>query len=175
MTLEPKAWLWYISSFALLWFMLALRFSPLWLRVGMATLGLLCVHYVAFVLKRNSDERPSNNKLTIVGDAGTDAAAYIAAYLLPLFAVADPSANDLLVYALFLVATGTVHVRSGLMQGNPTVYFMKRRMLRATLPVRGIDKEVFVISHRDLRVASEINAERVSDRLYIYHAAQPAT
>lgn len=102
MTLEPKAWLWYISSFALLWFMLALRFSPLWLRVGMATLGLLCVHYVAFVLKRNSDERPSNNKLTIVGDAGTDAAAYIAAYLLPLFAVADPSANDLLVYALFL-------------------------------------------------------------------------
>ena len=58
---------------------------------------------------------------------------------------------------------------TGLMQINPTVYFMGRRVLRASAPVRGTTKEVFVISRRDLRVCSTLQAERFSDRVYIDH------
>ncbi len=55
------------------------------------------------------------------------------------------------------------------MQINPTVYFMGRRVLRASAPARGTTKEVFVISRRDLRISSTLQAERFSDRVYIDH------
>jgi hypothetical protein len=169
MTFDPKAWLWFLSSYALLWIMLGLRFDPLWLRVGLIVFGLACVAYVAFVLARAAGELPSNTTLTIVGNAGAEVSGYLAAYLLPFLTVANPSARDCVAYALFFVVAGLVYVRSGLMQINPTVYLMNRKVLRATIPVQGMTKEVFVIARRDLRVATPVNAERISDRVYVDH------
>ncbi|MGI8576276.1 MAG: hypothetical protein ACR2MA_13350 [Egibacteraceae bacterium] len=172
MTFDPKAWLWFLSSYSPLWVMLGLRFDPCWLRIGLIAFGIVCGAYVAFVLTRSAGERPSNTALTITGDAGADVSGYLAAYLLPFLTVADPSATDLVAYAIFVAVAGLVYVRSGLMQINPTVYLMSRKVLRATIPVRGTTKEVFVISRRDLRVASTLNAERFSDRVYIDQATE---
>jgi hypothetical protein len=173
MTFDPKAWLWFLSSYAPLWIMLGLRFHPYELRIGLIVFGVACGAYVAFVLTRSVDERPSNATLTITGDAGADVSGYIAAYLLPFLTVADPGATDLAAYAIFFGVAGLVYVRSGLMQVNPTVYLMNRKVLRAAIPVRGITKEVFVISRRDLRVTTTLNAERFSDRVYIDHGMAP--
>jgi hypothetical protein len=172
MTFDTKAWLWFLSSYSPLWVMLGLRFDPCRLRIGLVTFGLACCAYVAFVLTRSAGERPSNTTLTITGDAGTDVSGYLAAYLLPFLTVADPSTTDLVAYAIFVAVAGLVYVRSGLMQINPTVYLMSRKVLRATIPVQGTTREVFVISRRDLRVASTLNAERFSDRVYIDHVTE---
>lgn len=110
--------------------------------------------------------------MTITGDAGTDVSGYLAAYLLPFLTVAHPSTTDLVAYAIFVAVAGLVYVRTGLMQINPTVYLMSRKVLRATIPVQGTTREVFVISRRDLRVASTLNAERFSDRVYIDHVTE---
>lgn len=172
MTFDPKAWLWFLSSYAPLWVMLGLRFHPSWLRIGLIAFGLACAAYVAFVLTRSSDERPSNTTLTITGDAGADVSGYLAAYLLPFLTVADPSATDLVAYAIFVVVAGLIYVRSELMQINPSVYLLNRKVLRATTPVRETTKDVFVISRRNLRVATTLNAERFSDRVYIDHGTE---
>jgi hypothetical protein len=166
---EAKAWLWFLSSYSPLWVMLGLRFDPCWLRAGLVALGFACAAGVAFLLVRGAKERPTNTTLTITGDAGADVSGYLAAYLLPFVTVSDPTALDALAYAIFILVAGLVYVRSGLMQINPTVYLMNRRVFRATIPVNDTTKEVFVISRRDLRVASTLNAERFSDRVYIDH------
>jgi hypothetical protein len=149
--------------------MLGLRFDPSALRVGLIAFGLACGGYVAFLLNRSADERPSNTEVTITGDAGADVSGYLAAYLLPFLTVSDPSADDLVAYAIFVIVAGLVYVRSGLMQINPTVYVMNRKVLRAAIPVRDGTKEVYVISRRDLRVPTHLKAERFSDRVYIDH------
>lgn len=173
MTFDPKAWLWFLSSYAPLWVMLGLRFHPCWLRIALIALGIACGTYVAFLLTRSANERPSNTTLTITGDAGADVSGYLAAYLLPFLTVSEPSATDLATYAIFIAVAGLIYVRSGLMQINPTVYLMQRKVLRATIPVQGTTKEVFIISRRDLRVARTLNAERFSDRVFIDHSPKP--
>lgn len=171
---DPKAWLWFLSSYAPLWVMLGLRFDKLGLRIGLIAFGLACAALVAFLLARGAGERPSNTELTIAGDAGAEVSGYLAAYLLPFLTVAKPSANDLAAYAIFIAVSGLVYVRSGLMQINPTVYLMNRRVLRATIPVvGGATKEVFVITTRDLRVPHTLKAERFADRVYIDHGKAP--
>jgi hypothetical protein len=169
MTFDPKAWLWFLSSYSPLWVMLGLRFHPSWLRIGLIALGLVCGAYAVFVLNRSARERPSNTTLTITGDAGADVSGYLAAYLLPFLTVAEPGAIDLVTCAIFVAVAGMIYVRSGLMQINPTVYLTNRKVLQATIPVRGTTKEVFVISRRDLRVATTLYAERFSDRVYLDH------
>jgi len=169
MTFDAKAWLWFLSSYAPLWVMLGLRFDLVALRIGLIAFGFACGIYVAFLLRRGADERPSNAELTITGDAGADVSGYLAAYLLPFLTVSDPRADDLIAYVIFVVVAGLVYVRSGLMQINPTVYLMNRRVLRASIPVRNGTKEVYVISRRDLRIPTNLKAERFSDRVYIDH------
>ena len=173
MTFDSKAWLVVPVVLRAWWIMLGLRFDPFWLRIGLIAFGFACGAYVAFMLTRSADERPSNATLTITGDAGVDVSGYLAAYLLPFLTVADPKATDLAAYTIFFAVAGLVYVRSGLMQINPTVYLMNRKVLRATIPVKGMTKEVFVISRQDLRVATTLSAERFSDRVYIHNGTGP--
>jgi hypothetical protein len=166
---DPKAWMWFFSSYAPLWIMLGLRFSNTPVRITLIAFGVACFSYVAFIISRSARERPSNTELTIAGDAGADVSGYLASYLLPFLTVPEPSLTDVLAYVIFVLVAGLVYVRSGLMQINPTVYLLGRRVLRASAPGRGTTKEVFVISRRDLRVSSTLQAERFSDRVFIDH------
>lgn len=166
-----KAWLWFLSSYAPLWLMLGLRFHPPLLRIGLFLVAIGGFLYVGFILKRRERERPSNDLLTITGDGGADVSGYLAAYLLPFLTVAEPSASDLAAYAIFVIVAGLVYVRSGLMQINPTIYLFKHKVLRASIPVRGTIREVFVITRVDLRVANTLNAEPLGDCVYINHSS----
>ncbi|HVE67017.1 MAG TPA: hypothetical protein VNB64_00405 [Solirubrobacteraceae bacterium] len=82
----------------------------------------------------------------------------------------DPDGWDLSAYVLFIAVAGLVYVLSGLMQINPTVYVMRRKVLKATMPVDGGKKDVFVISARGRRVGETLKAERFADRVFIDHA-----
>jgi hypothetical protein len=168
---EPKAWLWFLCSYAPLWIMLGLRFTPTMLRVGLIAFGIACAVIVGWLLTRRAADRPSNTTITIIGDAGAEVSGYLAAYLLPFLTVADPKATDIVAYVIFIAVAGLVYVRSGLMQINPTVYVLGRRVLRGAIPVRSGTKDVFVITQRDLRVGASLKAERFADRVYIDHGS----
>lgn len=164
-----KAWLWFFSSYAPLWLMLGLRFDCLALRLPLVAFAVASAGLVAVLVKRRSGDRPSNTTLTISGDAGAEVSGYLAAYLLPFLTVSDPDIWDLAAYGLFIAVAGLVYVRSGLMQINPTVYLMRRKVLRATMPASGSTKDVFVITQRDLRMGEQLRGERFADRVFIDH------
>jgi len=149
--------------------MLGLRFHPYPLRILLFLCALGGLLYVRLVLTHREGELASNDSLTITGDGGADVSGYIAAYLLPFLTVASPSPRDLSAYAIFVVVAGLVYVRSGLMQINPTVYLFKYKVLRASVPVRGAIKEVFLITRADLPITSGLKAERLGEQVYIDH------
>lgn len=162
------SWLWFISSYAPLWAMLALRFDPWWLRIALAALALVGFAVVAIKLRSRARRRPSDTQLTIVADAGSEVSGYLAAYLLPFLTVADPDARDLAAYALFILVAGVVYTRSSLVHINPTMYALRWRPMRATIPVVDSQtKEVFILTRRDLRTAQTLQGERLSDRVWI--------
>jgi hypothetical protein len=164
------ACLWFLSSYAPLWAMLGLRFHPLGLRIGCFVLAALSAGVVTLLLYRRGGERPTDTPLTISGDAGADVSGYLAAYLLPFLVVGAPSATDVAAYVVFILVAGLIYVRSGLMQINPTVYLLRWRVLRGSVPAGRSRKEVFLITRADRRVGDELRAERFADRVYIDHA-----
>lgn len=169
MNLDPKAWLWFLSSYAPLWLMLGLRFETVPLRMVLFTLGVLSFAFLLWLLTRRAKERPSNVPLTIVGDAGSEVGGYLATYLLPFLTVARPTWTDLLAYGLFVLVAGLIYTRSGMMQINPTVYLLGRRVLRATVDGGSADQDMFVITQRTLRTGTPLKCERFGDRLFIDH------
>lgn len=163
------AWLWFLSSYAPLWAMLGLRFDPLGLQIVCFALAGVSASLVTLVLYRRRDARPGDAAITVSGDAGADVSGYLAFYLLPFLTVSSPSARDLAAYVVFLLVAGLIYVRSGLMQINPTIYLLRWRVLRASVPVGASSKEVFVITRADRRVGDQLQAERFADRVYIDH------
>lgn len=169
-----KDWLWFLSSYSPLWAMFALRFDPIWLRILFVVLFVLGVLVAGFLLARGRSDRPSNIAITTTGDGGSEVSGYLAAYLLPFLVIPAPSVLDAAAYLTFLYVAGVIYVGSGLMQINPTVYVLRRRVLRASIPVAGVsgktlEKEVFVITRLDRRMGERIYAERFSDRVFIDH------
>lgn len=169
-----RNWLWFISSYAPLWAMFALRFEATWLRVAFVLLAGFGVLVAAALLRRGRQGRPSNTPITITGDAGSEVSGYLAAYLLPFLTLAAPPVLDGLAYFIFFVVAGVVYVRSGLMQINPTIYLLGRKVVRGTAPAGGdgLKMEVFVITRFDRRVGEGLRGERFSDRVYIDHATE---
>lgn len=169
-----KDWLWFLSSYAPLWAMFALRFDSIWLRIFFALLCLCGILITTYVLRRNRSGRPSNTTITVAGDGGAEVSGYLAAYLLPFLTLAAPSLLDGLAYVIFFAVAGVVYVRSGLMQVNPTIYLLGWRVARGTIAVGGAAgsrgaKEIYVITRRDRRVGASLRAERFTDRVYIDH------
>ena len=157
--------------------MFALRFEFTWLRVVFGILCLGGVLVAAYLLQRNRSDLPSNQKITVIGDGGAEVSGYLAAYLLPFLSLAAPPLLDGFSYLIFLVVAGTVYIRSGLMQVNPTIYLLGWRVARGAIVVgkQGgveVSKEVYVITKRDRRVRESLRGERFSDRVYIDHTGK---
>lgn len=154
--------------------MFALRFEATWLRVLFVLLCAFGFLVAVDLLRRGRQDRPSNTPITITGDAGSEISGYLAAYLLPFLTIAAPPVLDGFAYLIFFLVAGLVYVRSGLMQINPTIYLLRRKVVRGTTPAGegGLLKEVFVITRFDRRVGEGLRGERFSDRVYIDHATK---
>ena len=48
---DPKAWMWFLSSYGPLWIMLGLRFSSHVARISLIAFGLACIAYVVFIVQ----------------------------------------------------------------------------------------------------------------------------
>jgi len=121
----------FLSSYAALFGILAIRFDGLALRLvclGLCLIGLADT----FRITHSARSRREPYVITIdeSEDTGGEVSGYLASYLLPFVTVSAPGWRDLLAYSLFLVVGLVIYVRSNLVRVNPTLYLFGYRVLR---------------------------------------------
>lgn len=138
----------FASSFAPLFALLALRFTPLGLRLAFGLLsGLSFLDTLWLVIVVPRQVGPSPYRVQSVEDRGDQVAGYLATYLLPFLVLPVPTVTDLIAYGLFLFIVGVVTVRSRLTHINPTMYLFGYRLVNVTTE-EGFEGDAVV--HSDL-------------------------
>lgn len=131
---EGSGWLtlplMFLSSYAPLLLILAIRFEESWLRttcVALAVVGI--VGLLALMrLHHEPHDQQGRHALTEVRGAGEGASSYLAGYLLPFVTIGNPSLTDLAAYAGFFVVAYVVTTRTGIIQVNPTLFLLGYRV-----------------------------------------------
>jgi hypothetical protein len=122
----------FLSSYAPLFGLLAIRFQQRWLWISCTVLAALGVGSLALLLRLDARSSPGPHVLASVRDAGAEAASYLATYLLPFLTVAAPTARDVVAYAGFLLVAAAIYLRSAVVQVNPLLYLLGYRVLSVT-------------------------------------------
>jgi hypothetical protein len=122
----------FLSSYAPLFALMAIRFEQRWLWISCTILAVLGVISLWLLLRLDARSSPGPHTLASVKDAGGEAASYLATYLLPFLTVATPTARDVLAYAGFLLVAATINLRSAVVQVNPLLYVLGYRVLSVT-------------------------------------------
>jgi hypothetical protein len=121
----------FLTSYAPLFAIFAIRFDPPHLRVACALVsvfGFVDLWRITHQTTRRA--MPFTISIDAVGDVGGEVSGYLASYLLPFVTVSSPSVKDLIAYALFLLVAMAVYVRSDLVRVNPTLYLLLYRVVR---------------------------------------------
>lgn len=119
----------FLSSYAPLFLILAIRFQGTALKAvcaGLAILGFAYLVLVAFVVPSRAAKR--SYPVTSVNDASGEVSGYLATYLLPFVAVPTPSVADLWGYCILAVIVAVIFVRSELAKINPALYLLGWRV-----------------------------------------------
>lgn len=120
----------FLSSYAPLMLILAIRFDECLLRVACVLLAVLGVAglRVFMGLQHDPPEQRGRHTLVEVRHAGEGASSYLAGYLLPFVTISNPTATDLLAYLGFFVVAYVVTTRTGIIQVNPTLFLFGYRI-----------------------------------------------
>lgn len=86
----------FLSSYAPLFALLAIRFEQRWLQISCTVLAVTGVVSLWLLLRLDARSSPGPHTLASVKDAGGEAASYLATYLLPFLTVATPTIRDVL-------------------------------------------------------------------------------
>lgn len=124
----------FLSSYAPLLLLLAIRFEESWLRttcVALAVIGMVGL-MTLMRLHREPLDQQGEHILTEVRGAGEGASSYLAGYLLPFVTIGNPSPTDLVAYAGFFVVAYVVTTRTGIIQVNPTLFLLGYRVYSVT-------------------------------------------
>ena len=122
----------FLSSYAPLFGLLAIRFEQRWLWISCVVLAALGVISLWLLLRLDARSAPGPHILASVKDDGGEAASYLAAYLLPFLTVATPTIRDVLAYAGFLLVAAVIYIRSAAVQVNPLLYLLGYRVFSVT-------------------------------------------
>jgi hypothetical protein len=123
----------FLSSYAPLFGILAVRFTDPWLAAtcfAVAALGVIMARWILFAHADEAAVAPIT--ATSVEDVGSQATTYLATYLLPFVALEQPGPRDVIAYALFFTVAALIYVRSDMLQVNPTFYLLGRRIVKVT-------------------------------------------
>lgn len=157
----------FVSSYAPLFLMLALRFELPCLRyacVGLGVVGILAL--IAFFAASKAAGSGQPRRVESVSNAGAAASAYLAGYLLPFLAVPQPTILDIASYALFFAVAYPVNSKTGLLQVNPLVFALPGRSIQTITFAGG--KSYIVIARGRVRVGDEIRLRPVgNDDVYV--------
>lgn len=152
----------FLSSYAPLFVILAIRFQQSILRGLCAGLALIGFSYLAVVLgavSRSAQQRAY--PVVAVRDASGQAAGYLATYILPFVTAPSPSAADLAGYCILAIVALVIFMRSELAQINPTLYVLGWRVASINTGTTGY----YLVCRRLPRPFTEINAVRVAGLL----------
>lgn len=119
----------FLGSYAVLFGILAIRFQNPWLMGSCGLLALLGLVDNWRIANLVGHKEPESLKVEDVRDLGGEVAGYLATYLLPFVTVTEPSGRDLVGYGLFLLVTAVIYVRSEMVQINPAMYLIGRRVV----------------------------------------------
>jgi hypothetical protein len=122
----------FLSSYAPLFALLAIRFEQRWLWISCLALAALGVASLLWLLKLDDRSSRGPYDLATVRDAGGEAASYLATYLLPFLVVSTPTVRDVIAYAGFLLVAALISIRSDVAQVNPLLYLLGYRVLAIT-------------------------------------------
>jgi hypothetical protein len=160
-TLVVRALL-FLSSYAPLFVILAIRFQENILRGACAGLAAIGFGYLVVVLgtvSRHAQQRAY--PVVAVEDASGQAAGYLATYILPFVTAPYPSGADLAGYCILAVVALVIFMRSELAQINPTLYLLGWRVAAIKTGTTGY----YLVCRRLPRQCAEINAVRVAGLL----------
>jgi hypothetical protein len=157
-------------SYAPLFAIFAIRFQTRGLEVGCGLLSVGGVAAGVAVLGRYRKVSARSWTVRDAQDRGSEVAGYLASYLLPLIAVAQPGWRDVLAYLLFLAIVAVLYVRSGLIQINPTLYLLGWRLFAIGL---GEDWHGYLLARCAPTPGAHLHGVRISERVFItYDKAQ---
>ena len=122
----------FISSYAPLFAILAVRFHDSKLEVACALIATLGAASLLLLLRAVGRIQPDPHRIETVADRGAEVAGYLTTYLLPFLTVTEPSARDIAAYVLFLAVVGIVYVQSDMVQINPLLYLFGYRVFAVT-------------------------------------------
>lgn len=157
----------FLSSYAPLFFMLALRFEVCWLRyvcAGLGVLGVLALWAFFFGSKAATTGDP--RRVESISNAGAAASAYLAGYLLPFLALPEPKPLDIAAYVLFFVVAYPVNAKTGLLQVNPLIFALPGRSIQMITFASG--KSYLVIACGRVRVGDKIRLRGVGGGEDVY-------
>jgi hypothetical protein len=159
----------FVSSYAPLFGLLAIRFQQQWLRISCLVLACLGTGALWLLLRLDARASPGPHTLVVVKDAGPEAASYLAGYLLPFLTVATPSIRDIIAYLGFLVVAAAVHLRSSVIQVNPLLYLSGYRVL-AVEDDHG--PAAYMVTRRRPVVGTQVLATRFRDDVLVDRSAR---
>jgi hypothetical protein len=152
----------FLSSYAPLFVILAIRFQGAALRgvcAGLAAVGLGYLAVVLWVIPRAA--QPRVYPVEEVNDASGEVAGYLATYLVPFVTVTSPSAADVIGYCILALVVLVIFMRSDLAQINPALYLLGRRVASITAGGRSY----YLVCRRLPRPPRRIDAVRVAGLL----------
>jgi hypothetical protein len=157
----------FMSSYAPLFALLAIRFEerPLW--ISFSVLAVLGAAALWLLLRLDSRAAAGPHDLTAVSDAGGEAAAYLASYLLPFLTVSTPGPRDIAAYVGFLIVAAAVYLRSSLVQVNPLLYLFGYQVLSVT---DSFGLQAYLIVKGKVPVGSRILATRFGSEVLVARA-----
>jgi hypothetical protein len=154
----------FLSGYAPLFALLAIRFQLLGLTLGCAGLAVLGMGSLLLLLRLDARATPGVHRLQRVKDAGAEAGAYLGAYLLPFLTVSTPTIRDVIAYAGFILVAGAVYLHSSVVQINPLLYLFGYRVVHV---VDSNGLRAYLVTRRRPDVGQRIAATRFRDDVLI--------
>jgi hypothetical protein len=154
----------FLSSYAPLFGLLAIRFEPKALWMTCSALALIGLGSLWLLLRLDARVSVSPHVLATTKDAGPEAASYLASYLLPFVTVSSPSTRDVVAYAGFLVVAAAVQLRSSVIQINPLLYLLGYRVLAIE---DDRDLKAYLVTRGSPRAGERVLATRFRDNVLI--------
>lgn len=156
----------FLSSFAPLFVLLAIRFNDVRLKVICAALAFAGTTGICTVLLTASRKKtPETLTPSHLDDRGADVSGYLATYLMPFLVVPDPTIADQVAYALFLAIAGVIYVRSNMLQINPALYILSYRVFAVLSSEEGFHG--YVIARGDPALGAAMTIVRLRDKLLL--------
>lgn len=148
----------FFSSYMPLFLILCIRFEGTPLRIAcaaLAGLGLEEAWRITHLAVKTKTSYPY--RVDAIDDAGGLVSGFMASYLLPFLVSTQPTGLDIAAYGVFFGVACLVAVNSDLALVNPTIYLLRRQVVR----ISSTGRSLLLISRRTPKVGDEIMAVRL--------------